>query len=170
MWGFLLSRVARFLPGLGSPWLLVVVATAAFGAGGWTVHKVVKAGEVKALESRIEDLKATASATEETLRAHYQDLLRIERNRVTIREVTEYVPDNRACDLSRGAERMLNQHRQGVPDATGGTVEGSRPATDAPRVSQRQHVLAHIDLADRFTRCRQQLIRLNEWWSQSHSP
>jgi len=161
MW---LSRLVRFVPGLGSPYLLAGVAIAAFGAGGWTVHKFVKAAEVKSLEMRLAGQKAAAKASEAALRDHYNDLLAIERRRVTIHEVTRYVPDNRACDLSRAAERMLDTHRQGLPEPSAGAATNPVTAAAAPRISHRQHVLAHADLADRFNQCRSQLIRLNEWY------
>ena len=168
------SLLVRFFPRLGalagSPWLWAAGLTAVFAAGvtagSWTTVKLYKASEVKVLEEKLADQKASARANEATLRAHYEDQLRIERSRVTTREVVKYVEDNRECDLSHDAERMLDAHRQGMPDTAGGTAGSAGASAAAPRVSQRQLVLADADLADRFTACRLQIQRLKEWYEQ----
>lgn len=58
MFKFLWALLKRFIPGLGSPYLLAGVALAAFMAGGWVVNKYVKAAEVSGLRTQIRTMQA----------------------------------------------------------------------------------------------------------------
>ncbi len=159
----MISLITRFIP---LPWLLLGLTGIGFASGAWITTKVYKAGEVRALESTISDLKSLRRADMKTLKRFYADQLAIERGKAREREVLRYVKDNRNCDLPEPVRRLLDARRQGVPEATGRTTEDTRdPPADGP-VSQSQALAGHFDLAGRNTSCRQQLIRLNEWYQQ----
>ena len=89
------------------------------------------------LENYIDKQKVSHSKTIKNLSVIHNKKLKIAEDNVRIEKVTEYVKDNRKCDLTVGAAWMLDNSRIGLPDTTSITDEGSqRPSA----ITQRQQI------------------------------
>lgn len=159
----MINLITRFIP---LPGLLILLTGIGFATGAWTTSKVYKASEVRALESTISDLRLLRRADRRTLKRFYADQLVIERGKARESEVLRDVKDDRNCNLPEPVRRVLDARRQGVPEAPGRTAERAGDSATAGPISQSQALAGHFDLAGRNTSCRQQLIRLNEWYQQ----
>ncbi len=104
--------LSRFLGG----WqIYALIAALSFTAGGYTVYKVFRAGEVGALVSELErrdelDAERAAIALELELRARA-----LEAQLTKVRnEVRVYVPTDPSCVLPVDGVRLLNSNRPTV--------------------------------------------------------
>lgn len=170
MWlKMLWSLVARFLPGLKSPWLLAVVAAAAFAAGAWTAYRVVQGGEVRALEQTIADQAAAHRSSLASVESFYKGELARAKASVKIQEVVKYVPNDTVCRIPAEPVGVLDTARQGVPEPAASAAGGTRESAPPVGISQRQLYRADADLADRFQSCRQQVQELKRWYESTRS-
>lgn len=149
------------------PWLLAGTAIIGMAAGSWLTVQQYQRSEIRALEATIKDVRELRRADIQTLKNHHADQLAIERASAQVQSTLRDLPDRPECDLPESVSVLLDAHRQG--ETARGSVEGAGSATEAEHVSQGQAIAGHFDLADRFTLCRKQLIRLNEWYEMHGS-
>ena len=185
MWRWLLrlvpwSRVIGLLSGW-QLWAVALSAALAAGfAGGWKVASWrVSAQEQARLEAALADAQAERDRTvaaladaeaerDRTVAAlgdWYRSRLRIAEAKARAKEVIrEKVVDRRECDIPGPVVRLLDAHRQGLPEATGGAAEGATESPTAGGLPQRAELQAHADLGDLYQTCRQQIIALRRWY------
>lgn len=166
MWGtivkFFAAGARKLIP--GPLWLLVMAFSVGTTVGAATAWKIVRAQDRAEYEALMDQKDRAYALAMDAQRALFNDRLRLAEGRVTVKEVVKYVEDNRACDLSPDAAGLLDAHGQGLPDTAAGTA-GSAGGSAAPvGVSQRQMFMACADYADRLTACRQQIIRLRQFF------
>ena len=154
----MLGLITRFIP---KPWMLLAGLTAAlsvYGAGIWTGVRVVKGGEVTALEKTISDQQAYYRSEARIKAESAAKALSRANERVTVREVIRYVKDSPDCDLPPVVARVLDNRVQGRP------VDAGADSPVPPRlghVSQGQSLNALDRAAESFYGCRDQLIGIN---------
>ena len=154
--------LARFLPGLGSPYLLVGIAVAAFGvggwAGGWAIYKIVKDGEVRALESAITDQQAFYQSTIKINADKAAKKLQRASERTTVHKVIRNVKDDVVCDLPPVVAGVLDLRIKGEPV---GAIGGTAPSARLEGISQSQSLNALDRAAEEYYGCRDELIAAN---------
>ena len=131
----------KFLP--STPIIMTVIFLTGLVLGGWGTYKIVRAGEVRALQGTIRDIRANhRDAEEKAAQTAGEYLLAIEeqrrKNRLLQRELRDAIPDVVVCDYSADVISLFNRSRIGLPetspepapeDATAGTLS-SRQAAD----------------------------------------
>ena len=171
MWRWLLKLVpwSRVI-GLLSGWQLWAVALsaalAAGFAGGWQVASWrASAQEQARLEAALANARAERDRTVAALGDWYRSRLRIAEAKARAKEVLrEKVVDRRECDIPAPVVRLLDAHRQGLPEAAGGAAGGAAESATSGGLSQRAELQAHADLGDLYQTCRQQIIALRRWY------
>ena len=134
-------------------WKIIAAIAFALGtsAGSALTWKVVQAKERAEFKRLLDEKDRAYALAMDVQRSYYAEKLRIAQNRVTVKEVTRYVADNRACDLSPSAVRMLDRARRGtVPDDTTGTAGTAAGPAASEGLPQRVEVLAHADCGERY--------------------
>ena len=173
MWGWMLkllpwSRVVGLLSGWQLWTIALSVVLAAGFAGGWKAASWrASAQEQTRLEAALADAQAERDRTVAALGDWYRSRLRIAEAKARAKEVIrEKVVDRRECDIPGPVVRLLDAHRQGLPEATGGAAEGATESPTAGGLPQRAELQAHADLGDLYQTCRQQIIALRRWYEQ----
>ncbi len=155
------GTLLRLLPALPSPWLLLAIITAAGGlffSGFWTGVRVVKGGEVVALQKTLEERQAFHDYALELERKRVTRKLARVSERVIVKEVMRDVKDDANCDVPPAVAGLLDLRLQGHP------LGGAGNSTPAPRlegISQSQSLNALDYCAEQFYNSRDYLIELN---------
>jgi len=89
------------------------------------------------LENYIDKQKESHNKTVRNIESVHKIKLKIAEDNVRIEKVIEYVEDNRKCDLTAGAVRLLDNSRTGLPDTAAIVNEElQQPAA----ITQRQQI------------------------------
>ena len=114
-----------------------VALTIGVGVGVWMTNKFYAFGKINMLESYIDRQAASHKLTIENLSVVHQKKLKIAEDSIKIKMVNVYVKDNRACDLTADAVRLLDNSRTGMPTAAAGT---DKRVPEPPAITQRQQI------------------------------
>lgn len=149
------------LPG-GKLFVPALVAFAIATAGTVLFVKGKNYCEAKVTEARLKAEVEYREKADRLTSEHNQVVLNL---RVQVadltREVSDYVPDLAVCDYTRGAVRVLNNGRTGLPEAAGLTdAEAATPSTITQRAATAQWIRDAIQCREQ----RDQLIKLQEWY------
>lgn len=151
-----------------SPALIMSLFVISFAAGIWlgvTIKGwISKNQEIDAYKMQIERIQKTANSDKEAQRKLYEDKLKIERGRVRYEQIVKVVPADSDCAVPPDADRLLEAHRAGLSEAPAGATGNTSDAEGSPSLQISGLVHADADLADDYHACRQQIIRLNEWY------
>ena len=134
--------------------------------GGWGVYKLYHLGEVRALKNAIEEQAEQHKEELDLLAVHHKNALKIEGDKVIIKEITRYVKDNRECDINPTAAGLLERARKGVPAAATGTTGNTGPVAKPLGISQGVELQAHVDCGIRYRQLSEQLTALIKWHHQ----
>lgn len=163
------SRLAGLLSGW-QLWALALGATLAAGfAGGYKVAGWrVSAQEQARLEAALAETQAERDRTVAALGDWYRHQLQVAEARGRTKEVIrEKVVDRRECDVPEPVVRLLDAHRQGLPEAAGGAAGGAAESAPVGGLPQRAELQAHADLGDLYQTCRQQIMALRRWYGMT---
>jgi len=146
--------------GLLKGWqIYAVVFVFGMTSGGWSVHKLHKAGERDAIEKILIAERESNEQARASENALHQKELEIAKAQVKVKEVIKYVKDNPECDIPPATASLLEAHRQGLHNSTG-TAENT--GTTA-KLTQSREIEGHFVVADMFIQCRTQIIELNKY-------
>ena len=160
----MLALLSRFLP--STPALLAVVFLTGLLLGGWGTYKIVRAGEVRALQGTIRDIRANhRDAEEKAAQTAGEYLIAVEEqrrvNRQLQRKLRDAITSDPVCNFSADAVRLLNNARgYRLPEAT------AEPATEnatAGEVSSRSAADSWLFDISQYEICRARLSGLIDY-------
>lgn len=108
----------KILPGIGTIKLVLIVFAIGVSTGIYLTNKFYTAAKVNMLENYIDKQQQAHRVSINILENTHQEKLQIAKDSVQIGKVKIYVKDNRKCDLSIAAVKLLDNQRTGMPDAT----------------------------------------------------
>jgi len=174
MWGWILRLIpwSRFAGLFASGWLrlgLIAALVVATGYGVWSVATWRCAAQEQArLEAALAEAQAERDRTVAALGDWYRHQLQVAEARGRTKEVIrEKVVDRRECDVPEPVVRLLDAHRQGLPEAAGGAAGGAAESAPVGGLPQRAELQAHADLGDLYQACRQQIMALRRWYGMT---
>lgn len=118
-------------------YLCLIVFVVGIASGVYITKKFYAIGKINMLESYIDKQAKSHNKTIINLESVHKANLKIAEDNIKIKEVTKYVKDNRKCDLTINAVKLLDNSRTGLPDTSTITDEALRqPAV----ITQRQQI------------------------------
>jgi hypothetical protein len=139
---------------------IFVIFLIGMAVGGWLYNKVYSYGKIAMLERYAERLKESHKLNLENVLSMHKKELKIAKDEVRIERVTEYVKDNRECDINADTEQLLDASRTGMSFATpraNGTAIGFTPIT------QRQQIESCARDGIQYRRLKVQMIGLQQF-------
>jgi len=91
-----------------------VIFTLGMAVGAWLYNKVYSYSKIAMLEKYADRLVESNLKNLENMSIVHKEELQIAKDEVRIEKVTEYVKDNRECDINSDTEQLLNASRTGV--------------------------------------------------------
>ena len=117
--------------------IIIVVYFAGVGSGIYGTNKFYTIGKINQLERYIDSKNKSHKDTLKNLQQTHLKQIEIAKDESKISEIKNHVKDNRSCDLSDKAVRMLDNSRTGLSVAAGRT-DDRLPKSSV--ITQRQQI------------------------------